>query len=340
MIINDAELKSLNDEILDNYREISVDTEFVRFRNGGVKLCLLQIAYGAEMALVDPLACDIRNIQDVFQRRDIIKIFHASKQDLSVLQEYDFHVNNVFDTQIAEYVLCSSGAVGYQHLVSKYLNVQISKVEKTSNWLHRPLRQKQLEYAYHDVQYMHEIYLSQLRRAAELERTDILCEIMRYLNDPYLSMVDELSYRERKALEHLITLQEAMHCNESLSREEILSMIVRREHFFSHLRKADDEKREFYCAAQKICDGLPSLMPAKGLAGLIKVLVEICAEKHDLYLPWLISTRDLALIAAGDYEMRCFDSWRYEVFGKYVADFIAGKCSLRMKDKKIEICGV
>lgn len=338
MIISDAELRDLSDEILENHKVISVDTEFVRFRDGSVKLCLMQIAYGEEMALIDPFVCDIHNIYDVFHSNDIMKVFHASKQDLSVLKMYDFNVQNVFDTQIAEYVLCSRGAVGYQHLVSKYLHIQINKDEKTSNWLHRPLRQKQLEYAYNDVQYMHEIYLSQLRRSEELGRSNILAESMRNLNDTCFAMIDELSYRERQVFSELLSLRSVMCLDDAIAMEEIVSMITRREHFFSHLPKYDNEKDKFYRAARKICESISSFTPVKGLSGLLKVLVEICAEKHDLYLQWLISNRDLSLIAAGDYEMRCFDSWRYDVFGKYVMDFINGKSVLQINDHKLEIC--
>ena len=55
-----------------------------------------------------------------------------------------------------------SFSIGYQDLVFETLGVMIDKKETRSNWMKRPLRDSQLAYAASDVEFLLELYKSQI----------------------------------------------------------------------------------------------------------------------------------------------------------------------------------
>ena len=69
---------------------VTVDTEFLRERTYYAKLCLIQLAHpgkGEEGAvIVDPLAegLSLAPLYRLFRDRDVVKVFHAARQDLEI----------------------------------------------------------------------------------------------------------------------------------------------------------------------------------------------------------------------------------------------------------------
>jgi len=141
-------------------RVIAVDTEADSFFHYFDKLCLIQIAFKGEIALLDPLALPeqgLAPLAPIFADPGIRKLFHAADYDLYVLQRYgSFTVRNLFDTMISAQLL-GYRAVGLAALVEKHFGVQLSKDQQRTDWSRRPLREQQLEYAASDVRYLIEL---------------------------------------------------------------------------------------------------------------------------------------------------------------------------------------
>lgn len=82
----------------------------------------------------------------------------------------------VFDTQIAAAILNEGFGNSYQALVMHYLNLDLPKEETRSDWLQRPLRDKQCHYAALDVACLPAIYQIQRDALEEQGRMEWLQE--------------------------------------------------------------------------------------------------------------------------------------------------------------------
>ena len=77
------------------------DTEFHRERTYYPLLALLQVAWAGGVALIDPLAVDIKPLAAVFEGPGIA-VAHAADQDLEVLERSCGTIpRRLFDTQLA-----------------------------------------------------------------------------------------------------------------------------------------------------------------------------------------------------------------------------------------------
>ena len=73
-----------------NFDYITIDTEFLRERTYYPKLCLIQLAIPSDRedsaVLIDPLEgnLDLSPLYKLFSNSDIVKVFHAARQDLEI----------------------------------------------------------------------------------------------------------------------------------------------------------------------------------------------------------------------------------------------------------------
>ena len=65
---------------------VTVDTEFMRDRTYYPRLCLLQLGGAEHVAAIDPLAegIDMAPVLELMANTDILKVFHAPRQDLEI----------------------------------------------------------------------------------------------------------------------------------------------------------------------------------------------------------------------------------------------------------------
>ena len=152
---------------------IGLDTEFLRERTYRAQLCLLQIAAPTEALCVDPLALtDLAPLDAVLTASSVLKVMHASRQDLEVLLPVAGLTRPVFDTQIAASLTGLPAQVGYADAVRRLLGTELAKSHTRTDWSRRPLSAAQVEYALDDVRYLlplaHELE-SQLERLGRLE---------------------------------------------------------------------------------------------------------------------------------------------------------------------------
>lgn len=131
------------------------------------RVCLIQISTAGADYIIDPLAVDnLAGLGDITADPNIEKIFHAAEYDLILMRrDYDWHLNNLFDTMWAARIL-GYPHMGLANLLEQFFDVRTSKRFQKANWCHRPLSAGELAYAQKDTHYL--IGLRD-RLAAELE---------------------------------------------------------------------------------------------------------------------------------------------------------------------------
>ncbi|NOU50195.1 ribonuclease D [Pseudoalteromonas sp. JBTF-M23] len=135
---------------------VALDTEFMRRRTLYPEVALIQVFAANHLALIDPLLeLDLAPFWAVLQDPKVLKVLHSPSEDIEVFQKFaGFVPSPMFDTQFALQVLGEGNCVGFANMVKTILAVEIDKSESRTNWLQRPLTQKQLDYAASDVFYL------------------------------------------------------------------------------------------------------------------------------------------------------------------------------------------
>ncbi|MFZ4583933.1 MAG: ribonuclease D [Acidimicrobiia bacterium] len=134
----------------------ALDTEFHRERTYRPKLALVQIAWSAGIALVDPLVVDVRPLAKILQG-DAVMVAHAADQDLAILeQECGARPTQLFDTQVAA-GFTGMGTPSLSALCTDLLQVRLAKGDQLADWTRRPLGPDQLNYAACDVAYLFQL---------------------------------------------------------------------------------------------------------------------------------------------------------------------------------------
>jgi ribonuclease D len=140
---------------------VTVDTEFMRERTYWPELCLVQLAGGPDVAVVDSLApgLDLAPLGALLADPGVVKVFHAARQDVEIfLQLFGAVPVPLFDTQVAAMVAGFGDQVGYDALVSSLCGEQIDKAHRFSDWSARPLSRAQVDYAAADVTWLRVVY--------------------------------------------------------------------------------------------------------------------------------------------------------------------------------------
>src|SRR5688500_864767 len=119
-------------------------------------LCLVQIAAGGEIAVLDPLeGFDHAPLAAVLADPEVEIIVHAGRQDVAILRrEWQTDFTNVFDTQIAAGFAGFSAQAGYNGLLHDVLKVRLPKTASFTRWDARPLTDEQVRYARGDVEHL------------------------------------------------------------------------------------------------------------------------------------------------------------------------------------------
>ena len=137
-----------------------IDTEFLRNNTYWPKLCLIQIKAKKKIYLIDTLAkIDINELKEILTDSRILKVFHSARQDIEVLMNtYKIIPWPIYDTQIAANFIYEDNDIGYGNLVEKICSKKLNKKYQVSDWSRRPLKNKQIEYAALDVEYLPALY--------------------------------------------------------------------------------------------------------------------------------------------------------------------------------------
>jgi ribonuclease D len=168
MVTTAADLDALCTEI-SSAPFYALDTEFHTERTYYPQLALIQIGWADKVALVDPLAVDPQPLSRVFTGPGVM-VAHAAEQDIDVLDKACGVVpGTVFDTQIvAGFLGLSSPSLA--RLLDQMLGLTLPKGDQLSDWLQRPIGERQITYAAGDVAHLLELRTVLTGRLQELGR--------------------------------------------------------------------------------------------------------------------------------------------------------------------------
>jgi ribonuclease D len=154
MIDRAESMRTLVDD-LRGVPRLGVDTESNSLYVYHERVCLLQISSPGQDYLVDPLALsNISDLKEIFEDPRKEKIFHAAEYDLICLRrDYGFRVCGLFDTHAAARSL-GSRECGLNALLAREFGVTLDKPMQRANWGHRPLSERQVEYARFDTHFL------------------------------------------------------------------------------------------------------------------------------------------------------------------------------------------
>ncbi|MBB3209023.1 ribonuclease D [Rhodopirellula rubra] len=153
---------------------IGFDTEFVSEDCYRPELCLVQVAAGDHLAIIDPYPIgDTQAFWDLLVTPGRKVIAHAAREEIRFAYRYTGKpIAGLFDTQL------SAGFVGIEYpaslgtLVQRLVGTTLPKGETRTNWRHRPLTKDQLTYALHDVTNLKEMFDKLLVDINELDRLE------------------------------------------------------------------------------------------------------------------------------------------------------------------------
>lgn len=157
-IASERELTDFCDMIADA-PVIAFDTEFVSEDSYRPDLCLVQVAAGDRLGVIDAQQLDdLTRFWNLLTEPGRETIAHAAREELRfLLRAIGKRPSNLFDVQIAAGFIGLEYPAAYNTLVQKLLGETLHKGETRTNWRKRPLSERQIEYALQDVLYLPEL---------------------------------------------------------------------------------------------------------------------------------------------------------------------------------------
>ena len=358
---------------------ITVDTEFMRDQTYWPRLCLVQIADEHEAAAIDTLAkgIDITPLLNLFTNPRILKIFHAARQDLEIFYRLMGRLPSpIFDTQIAAMVCGFGDSAGYDTLVRKLTDETIDKSSRFTDWALRPLSQRQINYALGDVTHLRQVYIKLNEMLGQNNRHNWMDEELSILRDTknYTFEPEDawrrIKYRAPKPrflaiLKEVAAWREIEAQNKDIPRNRIVrdeSLIEISHHAPKtindlsrarglSLKKAEGSLGKALLNAVKVGLNVPSEnLPEvkrdaplpKGIGpitDLLKVLLKLKCEKHDVAQKLIATVNDMEQIAAfgQNANVPALQGWRQEVFGIDALRLRSGQLAMVIKDHNLEL---
>lgn len=358
---------------------VTVDTEFIRETTYWPELCLIQVAAPASAVLIDPLspAIDLQPFFRLMANEGVTKVFHAARQDIEIVFNRGGLIPHpVFDTQVAAMVCGFGDSVSYDQLVQKVTGVHIDKSSRFTDWRHRPLTEKQLDYALADVTHLIDVYQHLKAELEREQRAHWLNEEMEVLTsretyDPHPEDAwKRLKMRIRKPQE-LAVLQAVAAWREREARErnvprgrvlkddaiyEIAQQQPREAAALARLRTIPKGWERSAAAAAMLAiidaalsvpkEDLPKLprppQAAEGsnaAAELLRVLLRLVAEKEGVAAKVLATGDDIDRIATDGEkaEVAALSGWRREVFGEQALKLVRGEIAIKFDKRRIVV---
>lgn len=165
LIVSNEELAQVCQQA-QQFSQVALDTEFVRTRTYYPQLGLIQLFDGENLTLIDPLPITAwQPFIDLLTNQNVVKFLHAGSEDLEVfLNAFGVMPAPFVDSQILAAFSGRPLSCGFARLVAETTQIELDKSESRTDWMARPLTQKQCDYAAADV-----LYLLPLARQLEQE---------------------------------------------------------------------------------------------------------------------------------------------------------------------------
>lgn len=356
---------------------VTVDTEFMRESTFFPKLCLVQVAGPDEAAAIDPLAegMDLAPFLDLLRDRNVIKVFHAARQDLEIFLNLMGELPTpIYDTQVAAMVCGFGEQASYETLCAKLAKANIDKSSRFTDWSRRPLSERQLSYALSDVTHLRTVYQKLETRIAKTGRASWVAEEMALLTDASTYVVDPPeAWRRIKTRTNnprfLAVLRELASWRELEARARDIprSRVLRDEALLEiasdppkgaeglarvrGLSKnlAEGRQGQAILAALKRVDEMDASdypkverevhrQRAPGpIIELLKVLLKLQCDAHDVAQKLIANTDELEKLAVEETdELPVLHGWRREVYGEAALKLKRGELALAIRKGRLE----
>lgn len=364
-------------ETLHGVPYITVDTEFLREKTYYPKLCLIQISGpDKEAKAIDPLidGIDLSPVYTLLQNPDIIKVFHAGRQDIEIFYNLTGKVvSPIFDTQIAAMVCGYGDSIGYEKLIRDVSGAAIDKSSQYTDWSNRPLSEKQINYALGDVTHLCDAYLHLKAELEKRGRTHWVQEEEEFLTDPALYENDPYKAWERIKIRSpksktLAVLREiaALREMQAQKRDVPKSWIMRDDTLADMAGQAPRNKAQMakirnvskdmaegkvgeklLKAIERALDTPKETWPkptkrkqlspsASATIDILKMLLKMQSTQNEVAAKIIASGDDIEAIALSDEaDVPALKGWRREVFGEDALAVKNGKLAIGLKDGKI-----
>jgi len=141
---------------------VAIDCETMGLRPFRDRLCLIQLSSGDGDAHLVHVSKDIKeapNLCNMLTDPNVLKLFHFGRFDIAAL-DHAFGVLTapVYCTKIAsKMVRTYTDRHGLKYLLQELLEIDISKLQQSSDWGAANLTEAQKEYAASDVLYLHDL---------------------------------------------------------------------------------------------------------------------------------------------------------------------------------------
>lgn len=355
---------------------VTVDTEFMRDSTYWPKLCLIQLAGPEEEHVIDPLSPDIDlgSFYELMANRKVVKVFHAARQDIEIFYHSAKTIPDpLFDTQVAAMVCGFGDSVGYETLVKKLTGGSVDKSSRFTDWSRRPLSDKQVKYAVGDVTHLRTIYEVLARRLTQSNRAHWVTEEMAILQSPdtyslkpedswkrlkmrfrgqraLAVLIEVAAWRERQAQERDMPRARIMK-DDAIT--EIATQTPRSASDLDQLRavpKGFSNSRSAASLMEAVERGLampeadipviegPEPLPSGlgPLVELLKVLLKLKCEEHDVAQKLVANMSDLEQIAAHEEaNVPAMKGWRRELFGEDALRLKRAELAIGAKGRRI-----
>ncbi len=360
---------------------LALDTEFHRETTYWPQLCLIQAANADFDILVDPLApgIDLSPLLKLIADKSKTKVFHAARQDLEIFARIMGEVPSpIFDTQIAAMACGLGDSISYENLVTRVVKGTVDKSSQFTDWMRRPLSEKQLKYARGDVTYLRRIYKILRDKLVRTGRLDWIEDEHAAMVDPELYAFDpqnawkRLKLRKFKA-DYLAVLAAVATWREQVAQEtdkprgrilkddaiqEIAQQKPRTGEAIERLRAVPSgfsrskhgqglvaainaalEEPEKY--APQVERQESSGPPPGALTELLKVLLKQVADENDVAPRLIANAADVERIAREKSpDVPALKGWRAAVFGEKALALKAGKLALAASPNGVRILEV
>lgn len=245
MITQDGALR----DVCENARKVSaiaLDTEFVRTRTYYPQVGLIQMYDGNTVVLIDPLSItDWAPFRDLLLDKNVTKYVHAGSEDMEVfLNTFGVLPEPLIDTQILAAFCGRPMSWGFAAMVEEFTGTALDKSESRTDWLARPLTERQCVYAAADVWYLLPITTTLMAETdasgwlpAALDECRLMMQRRGEVQDPaeaWRDITNAWQLRTRQLA--CLKLLAQWRLNKARERNLAVNFVVREEHLWSVAR--------------------------------------------------------------------------------------------------------
>ena len=157
---------------------VAIDTETMGLNPHRDRLCLVQMSSGDGNAHLVQIArgqTSAPNLQRLLADPAVLKLFHFARFDIAaLLQAFGTVTSPVYCTKIASKLIRTyTDRHGLKDLLQTLLDIDVSKLQQTSDWGAEVLTEAQLNYAASDVLYLHRLMAELDKRLRREDRTAV-----------------------------------------------------------------------------------------------------------------------------------------------------------------------